>query len=44
MELCNSWIVYDNSREVPVIMARGSSNLVNHIYNDDLWRQLRLEK
>jgi predicted ABC-type ATPase len=44
MELCNSWIVYDNSHEVPVIIASGSSNLVNHIYNNHLWGKLRIEK
>lgn len=42
--VCNSWIVYDNSYEVPIIVARGSSDLVKYIYNDDLWKKFKAEK
>ncbi len=36
----DSWMVYDNSHEIPLIIAKGKAALVNHIYNDDLWKKL----
>lgn len=35
-DLSDSWMIYDNSLEVPVIIAKGSE-LEIHIYNDELW-------
>lgn len=43
-ELADKWIVYDNSHEVPEIMAKGQASLINSIYNNDLWRKFNLEK
>lgn len=31
------WVVYDNSVAAPILIAKGISNLVKQIYNDDLW-------
>ena len=41
-EICDSWIVYDNSNEVPVIVAKGSSSLEFYIYNQDLWSRFSM--
>ena len=38
-DVCESWIVYDNSHEVPAIVAKGSSSLEFYIYNNDLWNK-----
>jgi len=32
-DLCNSWIVYDNSHEVPVLVAKGNISLDSYVYN-----------
>jgi len=37
-DVCDSWVVYDNSYEVPAILAKGSSSLEIYIYNNDLWK------
>ncbi len=42
--LCDSWIVYDNSNEVPVIIAKGNSSLDYYIYNNDLWIKFSLSR
>ena len=39
--LADSWIIYDNSNEVPLLMAKGSVSLVDSVYNDDLWKRLK---
>lgn len=39
-DVCNRWIVYDNSYEVPAIVAKGSSSLEFYIYNNDLWNKI----
>ncbi len=43
-DLSDSWIIYDNSHEVPEIIAKGSTSLVSYIYNDDLWKKIYLYK
>ncbi len=43
-DLCNSWIVYYNSKEVPVIVAKGNSSMDFYIYNTDLWNKFSLSK
>ena len=43
-ELADSWMVYDNSHELPVIITKGNANLVSYIYNDDLWKKFHLSK
>lgn len=42
--VCNSWIIYDNSNEVPVIVAKGNSSLDFYVYNSDLWNKISLNK
>lgn len=42
--VCDSWIVYDNSHEVPGIVAKGSSSLKFYIYNNDLWNKISATK
>lgn len=37
-DVCDSWIVYNNSHEVPAIVAKGNS-LDFHVYNNDLWNK-----
>ena len=39
-DLVNSWMMYDNSHEIPVMLARGKSSLVSSIYNPDLWEKI----
>ena len=43
-DVCNSWIVYNNSNAVPVIVAKGSASLDFYIYNNDLWNKFSLSK
>lgn len=43
-DLCDSWIVYDNSHEVPAIVARQSSSPEYYIYNNDLWKKFSVIK
>jgi len=43
-DLADSWIIYDNSHEVPVTVAMGSASLVGYIYNDDLWKKFQADK
>ena len=38
--LADSWIIYDNSYERPVIVAKGYSSADYHIFNDDLWNKI----
>lgn len=40
-DVCNAWIVYDNSNEVPAIVAKGCSSLEFYIYNKDIWNKFR---
>ena len=42
--LADSWIIYDNSHESPVIMARGSASTDIHIFNDELWTKFNTGK
>ncbi len=42
--ICDSWIVYDNSHEIPILIARGSTNMDNYIFNNDLWKKFKTEK
>ncbi len=39
-ELVNSWMMYNNSHEIPFMLARGKSSLVSSIYNPDLWEKI----
>lgn len=43
-DLCHSWVVYDNSNEIPVIVARGEADKENYIYNSDLWNKFSASK
>jgi len=43
-DLCDSWVVYDNSHAVPAIVAKGSIPLDFYVYNNDLWKKFRLTK
>lgn len=43
-DLSDKWVVYDNSHELPEIMANGRASVVNSIYNDDLWKKFHLQK
>ncbi len=40
-DMTDNWIIYDNSHEVPVIMAKGSAYLVDYVYNNDLWKKFK---
>jgi predicted ABC-type ATPase len=40
--ICNGWIVYDNSHEI--LIARGSSDVDNYVYNHELWKKFKTEK
>lgn len=42
--ICDGWIVYDNSHEIPILIARGSSDMDNYVYNHDLWGKFNTEK
>ncbi len=42
-DVCDSWIVYNNSHEVPAIVAKGNS-LDFHVYNNDLWKKFSATK
>ncbi|MFM9837061.1 MAG: zeta toxin family protein [Cyclobacteriaceae bacterium] len=42
--LCDNWLVYDNSFELPEIIAIGQSELTNTIYNYDLWKKFEIAK
>lgn len=43
-DVCDSWIVYDNSHEVPAIVAKGNGPLEFYVYNHDLWNNFRVIK
>jgi len=43
-DLADSWMIYNNSFETPEIIAKGNASMVSYIYNDDLWKKLRLTK
>jgi len=38
--LVDNWIIYDNSNEVPAIVAKGNALLDNDIFNDELWSKI----
>jgi len=38
--LVDNWIIYDNSNEVPEIVATGNALLENNIFNDELWSKI----
>lgn len=37
---CHSWIVYDNSGSEPLAVAKGDTNMVSRVYNDDIWAKI----
>lgn len=43
-DLADSWMIYNNSFETPELVAKGNAALTSYIYNDDLWKKLRLTK
>jgi hypothetical protein len=43
-DITDKWIVYDNSYEIPVAMAKGNASLVSYIYNYDLWEKFNSYK
>jgi len=40
-DICDSWLVYDNSHAIPVIVAKSLIPVDFHIYNTDLWNKFR---
>ncbi len=38
--LVDNWIIYDNSNEIPAIIAKGNTLLDNTIFNTELWAKL----
>ena len=38
--LADSWIVYDNSKEVPAPLAKGNGKMISNIYNYDIWKMI----
>ena len=43
-DLADSWVIYDNSNQEPVLVAKGNASLVSYIENDDLWKRIRLKE
>jgi predicted ABC-type ATPase len=39
--ICDSWMLYDNSRDTPVIIATGDSSLASYVYNQDIWEHIK---
>jgi len=38
--IVDSWIIYNNSRELPYPIAKGNGNQVISIYNHDIWKSI----
>jgi predicted ABC-type ATPase len=38
--LADNWIIYDNSNEIPAIVAKGNTLLDNKIFNHELWTKI----
>jgi predicted ABC-type ATPase len=38
--VCHSWMLYNNSKETPIMIAKGNSLLADYIINQDIWKKL----
>ena len=36
--LSDSWIMYDNSKELPTPLAKGNGIIISKVYNHDIWK------
>ena len=42
--VCHSWMLYNNSKETPIIIAKGNSSFEDYIFNQDIWETLNSVK
>ncbi len=40
----DSWMIYDNSHQIPFPIAMGNATLVSNIFNSDLWNKMQIRK